>query len=204
MEPAGACSEGSRGGVMARITDVEIGDVRCFEGVQSARTRRITLLVGENGAGKSTFLGCYRTLAKLANLHDLAEDNHFDEAPFQMGGFDSIARAGKTSFTLGGSFAEHCHDRVAFTFQAVDGRPVDLGMDLRFRGMSRSLHDLQVTASVARNVVLAPAESRVLVRSPSRRNLVSFRVDMAVPLRPLRLPALRRGSEDIPRNTSTD
>ena len=71
---------------MARITEVEIGDVRCFDGTQSARTRRITLLVGENGAGKSTFLGCYRTLAKLSNLHDLAEANHFDEPPFHMGG----------------------------------------------------------------------------------------------------------------------
>ena len=139
---------------MARITDVEIGDVRCFEGAQSARTRRITLLVGENGAGKSTFLGCYRTLAKLSNLHDLAEDNHFDEPPFQMGGFDSIARAGKTSFTLGGRFAEHCHDRVAFTFQAVGGRPVDRGMALRFRGTGDSLRDLHVTAPAVPDVLM--------------------------------------------------
>ena len=139
---------------MARITDVEIGDVRCFEGAQSARTRRITLLVGENGAGKSTFLGCYRTLAKLSNLRDLAEDNHFDEAPFQMGRFDSIARAGKTSFTLGGGFAEHCHDRVAFTFQAVGGRPVDRGMELRFQGRGDSLRDLHVTAPAVPDVLM--------------------------------------------------
>ena len=143
---------------MARITNIEIGDVRCFEGTQSARTRRITLLVGENGAGKSTFLGCYRTLAKLSNLHDLAEDNHFDEPPFQMGGFDSIARAGKTSFTVGGRFAEHCHDRVAFTFQAVGGRPVDRGMELRFQGRDDFLRNLHVTA---------PAEPDVLMRLQS-------------------------------------
>ena len=139
---------------MARITDVEIGDVRCFEGAQSARTRRITLLVGENGAGKSTFLGCYRTLAKLSNLHDLAEDNHFDEPPFQMGGFDSIARAGKTSFTLGGRFTEHCHDRVAFTFQAVNGRPIDRGMDLRFHGRSDVPQYLHVTTRATPDVLL--------------------------------------------------
>ncbi len=154
FEPAGACSECSRGGVMARITDVEVGDVRCFEGAQSARTRRITLLVGENGAGKSTFLGCYRTLAKFSNLHDLAEDNHFDEPPLQMGGFDSIARAGKTSFTVGGRFAEHCHDRVAFTFRAVDGQPVDRGMELRFRGASGVLHELDATVPAVPDVVL--------------------------------------------------
>ena len=34
-------------------------DVRCFEGEQRARLRPITLLVGENSTGKTTFLGCY-------------------------------------------------------------------------------------------------------------------------------------------------
>jgi len=139
---------------MARITEVEIGDVRCFDGTQTARTRRITLLVGENGAGKSTFLGCYRTLAKLCNLHDLAEANHFDEPPFHLGGFDSIVRAGKTAFTVGGTFAGHCHDRVAFTFQAVGGRPVDRAMELRFRGMSGNSRDLRITTPAAPGVLL--------------------------------------------------
>ena len=139
---------------MARITDIEIGDVRCFDGTQSARTRRITLLVGENGAGKSTFLGCYRTLAKLANLHDLAEDNHFDEPPFHMGGFDSIVRRGKSAFTVGGTFADHCHDRVAFTFRAVDVRPVDRAMDLEFRGKDGTRRDLHITTPAAPDIVM--------------------------------------------------
>ena len=139
---------------MARITDVEIGDVRCFGGRQSVRTRRITLLVGENGAGKSTFLGCYRTLAKLSNLHDLAEANHFDEPPFHMGGFDSIVRAGKTAFTVCGTFADHCHERVAFTFQAAGDRPVDKAVELLFHGKSGSPRDLRATARAAPDVLL--------------------------------------------------
>ena len=139
---------------MARITDIEIGDVRCFDGTQSARTRRITLLVGENGAGKSTFLGCYRTLAKLSNLHDLAEVNHFDEPPFHMGGFDSIVRRGKSAFTVGGTFADHCHDRVAFTFEAIGDRPVDKTVELLFRGRSGRPRDLRATARAAPDVLL--------------------------------------------------
>ena len=139
---------------MARITDVEVGDVRCFEGTQSARTRRITLLVGENGAGKSTFLGCYRALTKLSNLHDLAEENHFDEPPFPLGPFDAIARAGKTCFTVGGTFAEHCHDRIAFTFEADGGWPVDRAMEGRLRGMSGIPQDLRITTPRTPDVFL--------------------------------------------------
>ena len=42
---------------MGRITELRLRDVRCFDGEQSAKLGRITLLLGENGAGKSTFLG---------------------------------------------------------------------------------------------------------------------------------------------------
>ncbi len=102
---------------MTRIRELQLADVRCFDGAQSARLgRRITLLVGENSTGKSTFMGCYKTFAKLANLHDLAEENHFDETPFHMGGFESIALSGKTEFTVGGLFEKHCHDGASFSF----------------------------------------------------------------------------------------
>ena len=90
---------------MASIDRVELADVRCFEGVQSARVGRITLLVGENGTGKSTFLGCYHALARLAGFCYVDEINHFDAPPFRMGGFDSVVCRGKTGFTVGGEFA---------------------------------------------------------------------------------------------------
>ena len=51
-------------------------------------------------------------------LDDLDEKNHFDEAPFRMGGFDSIVRSGKIDFTVGGTFEDHCHASASFTFRA--------------------------------------------------------------------------------------
>ena len=101
---------------MSRITELRLKNVRCFKDKQSAKLGRITLLVGENGAGKSTFLGCYKAFAKMANLIDLDDSNHFDEKTFQMGSFDTIVRSGELNFELGAGFEEHCHTDIAFTF----------------------------------------------------------------------------------------
>ena len=116
---------------MGKITEFQLRDVRCFDGEQSARLGRITLLVGENNTGKSTFLGCYKVFAKLANLHDLGKENHFDDPPFRMGSFGTVVRAGKTDFTIGGIFENHCHTDAAFTFVAGDrDKPVE--QEVRF------------------------------------------------------------------------
>ena len=67
-------------------------DVRCFRGAQRGSLRPITLLVGENSTGKTTFLGCCRVLQRVfSRPHD---DNlpDFNEQPFAMGSFRDIVR----------------------------------------------------------------------------------------------------------------
>ena len=84
------------------ITALSLTNVRCFSGTQRVKLRRVTLLVGENSAGKSTVLGCLNALARLANLKDLRDDlNPFDEKPFRMGLFDNVARSGEPEFRIG-------------------------------------------------------------------------------------------------------
>ena len=83
-------------------TSLSMRDVRCFAGEQRAELSRITLLVGENSAGKSTFLGCLSGLARLAGLRNLTDDmNCFDQKPFSLGSFESIVRSGCPSFRVG-------------------------------------------------------------------------------------------------------
>ena len=117
---------------MARITELWIRDVRCFAGDQCARLGRITLLVGENSTGKSTLLGCCHTLAKLANLDDLGDENHFEDAPFRMGSFGSIARSGSVGFSIGGRFDGHSHTGARFSFGADGDVPVETAVRLDF------------------------------------------------------------------------
>ena len=94
------------------LTEVSLSDVRCFSGEQRARLSKMTLLVGENSVGKSTFLGCLNALGRLAGLRDLEDHiNWFDKRPFSMGSFDSVARSGSTSFRVaigltGGPFSQ--------------------------------------------------------------------------------------------------
>lgn len=130
---------------MGRITELRLKNVRCFEDEQSAKLGRITLLVGENGAGKSTFLGCYKALAKMANFIDLEDSNHFDEETFQMGSFDTIVRSGKLNFELGAGFEEHCHTDIAFTFvSGNDAIPLEKEIRLSFNATDGKRKTLEI------------------------------------------------------------
>ena len=67
-----------------------IKDVRCFAGRQKFEIRPVTFLTGENSAGKTTFLGCFHALMnsifRSENIFD------FNQKPYEMGSFDTIAR----------------------------------------------------------------------------------------------------------------
>ena len=130
---------------MGRITELRLRDVRCFAGEQTANLGRITLLVGENSSGKSTFLGCYKALSTLANLVEFDESELFDGPPFYMGTFETIARLGCPSFSLGGRFDDHCHSNALFEFtQGKFGTPVEQRVRLAFTGSSDETQSLDI------------------------------------------------------------
>ena len=118
---------------MSALTSLALTNVRCFQGTQQARLPRVAFLVGDNSAGKTTFLACYRALAELAGLgtphdgdgiKDLSDDNRFDRPPFGMGPFETIARSGATEFTLEGTLSDHCYERVRVVYdKGRDGCP---------------------------------------------------------------------------------
>lgn len=79
---------------MAYPSEFLLQDVRCFHGAQRARLRPITLLVGENSTGKTTFLGCYRVLHRLLSEFRSPGDRlDFNQEPFSMGSFRDIVRS---------------------------------------------------------------------------------------------------------------
>ena len=71
-----------------------LNDVRCFSGDHWATLKPITLLVGENSTGKSTFLGCYSVLHRLLSRAMVTGDSvDFNREPFSMGSFRDIVRS---------------------------------------------------------------------------------------------------------------
>ena len=99
------------------ITDISITDVRTFPGTHRAKLSKITLLVGENSVGKSTFLGCLNALGQMATLHELDDStNFFDQQPFYMGAFKSIVRSGCESFRVALGLNKGLFHRFAINF----------------------------------------------------------------------------------------
>lgn len=71
-----------------------INNVRCFAKENEFNIRPLTFLVGENSTGKSTMLGCYHALHE--SLFGSKIGVNFNNEPYQMGGFDDIARKTNT------------------------------------------------------------------------------------------------------------
>ena len=80
---------------MSQPLNFILRDVRCFQDMQTARLRPLTLLVGENSTGKTSFLGCYSVLHRMLSGQSTYFLNppDFNEEPFSMGSFRDIVRS---------------------------------------------------------------------------------------------------------------
>ena len=154
---------------MNHPTELILQDVRCFEGEQHARLRPITLLVGENSTGKTTFLGCYAALHRmLAGPGYIDELPDFNEEPFAMGSFRDIVRSrlgpsgSIKEFKLGFAFSAQSdgpsYNQLAVTFCEEGSQPILASARMEF---SNSFLEMQRSANGTTFVVPddAPQES---------------------------------------------
>ncbi len=70
------------------MDEIRLKDYRCFREEQTAKLAPLTLLVGENSTGKTSFLAIIRALWELANDYRIPD---FKEEPYDLGSFDEIA-----------------------------------------------------------------------------------------------------------------
>ena len=70
------------------MDSVTIENFRCFRQRQTGRLAPLTLLVGENSTGKTSFMAMIRALAVLAYDRQIPD---FKESPYDLGSFDEIA-----------------------------------------------------------------------------------------------------------------
>ncbi len=112
---------------------VIIENFRCFGARQEVPLAPLTVLVGENSTGKSTFLAAIRLAWDIANRPGPPD---FNEGPFRLGAYEQIAtfrggRAGRaTAFVLGQETrvvgrgpSESDRVRVEARFVAHQGQP---------------------------------------------------------------------------------
>ena len=72
------------------MDQVRLKNFRCFRDEQTARLAPLTLLVGENSTGKTSFLALIRALWDMALARATP---HFKEAPYDLGSFDEIVHS---------------------------------------------------------------------------------------------------------------
>lgn len=133
--------------------EIVLSNIRTFTGMQSVPLRPLTLCVGENSSGKSTFLAM---LARVADGSFLSSRPTFNVDPFDLGNYDSIAtrRGAKRaeSFSLGFSLDESQGGplRVVATYRNRTGQPhmCDLVVSDRHGTASMEIEGDEVTGSI--------------------------------------------------------
>jgi hypothetical protein len=83
------------------VAHLQFEGIRCFFTPQDAIIRPVTLLVGENSSGKTTFLALCQIASSLTR--GFAQEFPFNEPPFLLGAYDQIAsyrggRAGRAKW----------------------------------------------------------------------------------------------------------
>ena len=69
------------------MDEITLSDYRCFHAEQRVRLAPLTILVGENSTGKTSFLALIRALWEIAYQDDIPD---FKAAPYDLGSFDEV------------------------------------------------------------------------------------------------------------------
>ena len=104
---------------MSPISQISLSNFRCFGEEQIARLAPLTLLVGENSTGKTSFLAIIRALWDAINFDSNPD---FNKDPYHLGSFDEIVhhrggRGGRAE-----SFNARLKDANAFSTQITFGK----------------------------------------------------------------------------------
>lgn len=105
------------------MDQITIKNFRCFRDKQTVRLAPLTLLVGENSTGKTSFMALIRALWEVAYQKKTPD---FKKEPYDLGSFDEIAhyrggRGGRAdAFEVGFAFTPQIRsDTESFLFEAT-------------------------------------------------------------------------------------
>ena len=159
---------------------VQFTDFRCYGQGEPVEIRPITLLVGENSAGKTSFLAGLRFVLESLSRQSR---NPFNRDPYFLGGFDQIAhykggRGGRAkSFCMsiyvpsspnGRGRSPNAADEVAHRFSFAKGAPQPELQSYRF-STDETETELSLEASTPELTVIRHGDSKTAVNIPLGR-----------------------------------
>ena len=113
--------------------EIRLGDFRCFHEQQTARLAPLTLLVGDNSTGKTTFLAALRAVWEVAFQQ---REPDFREPPYDLGAFPEIAHSRGKGNHRADSFA------IGFSSRGTRRRPVEFDVTFESRAATPSPSEL--------------------------------------------------------------
>ena len=109
------------------LQEIRLRNFRCFREQQTARLAPLTLLVGENSAGKTSFLAAVRAILQVANTHGAPGFPDFRASPYDIGSFVEIVHRENENEHLG----EDESFTIGFRWAGVDLESVALNATFR-------------------------------------------------------------------------
>ena len=104
------------------LDEVTVTNFRCFAEEQTAPLAPLTILVGENSTGKTSFMALVRVLWDVAFREQLP---NFKEPPYDLGSFDEIAHhrggSGGQAQTFEAGFSMQASDQSGRAATGLDG-----------------------------------------------------------------------------------
>lgn len=101
------------------MDQLTLKNFRCFREEQKARLAPLTLLIGENSTGKTSFLAMLRALWDVARRQRIPD---FKEEPYDLGSFDEIIHSRRGTAGRAGTFG----GGFVFSSRGPDGRAEEL------------------------------------------------------------------------------
>jgi hypothetical protein len=155
----------------ANLDTLILEDFRCFAGRHEVPLRPLTLLVGENSTGKTSFLAAVSIAQQNARFYRTPD---FNQAPFSLGTFHEIVnsrrqRNGDTSeFSLGLGVKSHNGFHKFTRYHAIDTASFEFG----YRGRDAQPELFEWKANLGESALVvspSPDESRIEWITKNRR-----------------------------------
>ena len=133
------------------MDSLTLKNYRCFRHEQTVRLAPLTLLVGENSTGKTSFLALIKALWDAAHRHRVP---NFKEEPYDLGSFDEIAhyrggRGGRAaSFEAGFAYTPRPEQTADFHVVFERGGTAPVPVKRRLANLDKDVwieHDMPVS-----------------------------------------------------------
>lgn len=155
------------------MTGITLSNFRCFGTEQTVPLAPLTLLVGENSTGKTSFMAMVRALSDLVTC---GIEPNFSEPPYDLGSFDEILY-NDSQTNNGGSFSAGCSLNSGIKSNGGEA-PYHFKVEFREKASIPALRTLKVSRNQTWIECILGSDHTASVHCGVGENLWEFRLPL--------------------------